>query len=293
MVRFWRSVVLAIVLTVLSQGAAVAFAAVPVVAAESTYGVVAKAIGGEWVQVNSIIRNPNTDPHGFEATPAVARDVAHARLVVMNGLGYDAWMQKMLAADPVAGRRTVVAADAASGRVLPDRNPHIFYDAPAMLLVAERIAFELAQCDPAHAAVFTENLATFRQAIAAFNRRVEALRQTTPGLVAAATEPVYGYMFHALGWRNEGSAFQIAEMNDTEPSPAAVARFDDQLRAGNVKLLVYNDQVSSAVTRRLLAVAHGAGVPTVGVAEFVPPGLDYVKWQNQTLDAVEHALGRK
>ena len=87
-------------------------APIPVVAAESTYGVIAQAIGGPYVRVTSIIRNPNVDPHQFEASPATARTVAQAAIVVMNGLGYDDWMRKLLAANPANDALTLVGPPA-------------------------------------------------------------------------------------------------------------------------------------------------------------------------------------
>ncbi len=274
-------------------GLQAAQAAVPVVAAESTYGVVVKAIGGDQVAVRSIIENPNVDPHSFEASPQVAREVAGAKLVVMNGLGYDAWMDHLLAASPSKDRQVIVAAKVAPQRVMADRNPHLFYDPQAMLAVATRIAAVLSAADPTHKTLFERNLSAFRADIDRFQQRVAALAKAFPGLRVTATEPVYGYMLRDLGWKSLNNKFQVAVMNDAEPSPSEVAKFEDELRKRQVRLLIYNQQVSEVITQRMRAIAAKAGVPTVGVAEFVPPGLDYIAWQNQTLDAVERALGRK
>lgn len=294
----WRWVVARVGAVVLGLGLGLlglqaARAAVPVVAAESTYGVVVKAIGGDQVVVRSIIENPNVDPHSFEASPQVAKEVAGARLVVMNGLGYDAWMDHLLAASPSKGRQVIVAAKVAPGQVMADRNPHLFYDPQAMLAVATRIAAALSAVDPAHKGLFDRNLGTFRADIERFQQRVAALAKALPGLKVTATEPVYGYMLRDLGWKSLNNKFQVAVMNDAEPSPAEVAKFEDELRQRQVRLLIYNQQVSEVITERMRRIAAGAGVPAVGVAEFVPPGLDYIAWQNQTLDAVERALGRK
>ena len=281
---------LSLVLAAVLGGSSPAIAGVKVVAAESTYGVVVQAIGGSEVEVNSIIRNPDVDPHDFEATPGVARDVAQARVVVMNGLGYDGWMEKLLKANPVSDRAVVTAADLDPARVLPDRNPHIFYDAPVMLRVARQVADVLSEMEPSHAPEFKRNLERFTAQIGQFDRRVALLRQQTHGVHVAATAPVYGYMLAALDWHNANMAFQTALMNGTEPSPADVARFEDSIRQHRVMLLIHNEQVESPVSRRLIDLAHQSGVPTVAVAEFVPPGMDYIAWQNHTLDAVEKAL---
>ena len=59
------------------------------VAAENFYGGVARQIGGDRVAVVSILNNPDQDPHLFEITPTVVREVAAAQVVVLNGAGYD------------------------------------------------------------------------------------------------------------------------------------------------------------------------------------------------------------
>src|SRR6266571_3655461 len=71
-----------------------------VVAAENFWGSIAAQLGGDKVTVKSIISNPDTDPHDYEPTPADGRAVASARYAVINGIGYDAWADKLLAANP-------------------------------------------------------------------------------------------------------------------------------------------------------------------------------------------------
>ena len=79
----------------------------PVVAAENFYGDLLAQIGGDRVHVTSILSNPNADPHEYESSVRDATAIAQARLVVLNGIGYDSWMQKLLAASPRRGRQVV------------------------------------------------------------------------------------------------------------------------------------------------------------------------------------------
>jgi zinc/manganese transport system substrate-binding protein len=267
-------------------------APISIVAAESTYGVIAQAIGGDKVAVDSIIRNPNVDPHSFEATPAVARKVARARIVLLNGLGYDDWMDKLLAANPAPHREVIVAAQLDPALILPDKNPHVFYDPRVARLVAQRLAAVLQRIAPTDAALFARNLQAFEADLDRVTQAQAALRKGYPGLKVTATEPVVGYLLRQLGWTSLGEKFQFDVMNDTEPSPAEVARYEDRLRQRKVALLFYNRQVDDPLTNRLRALARTSGVPVVGVDEFVPPGMGYVQWQLQTVRAIEQALGK-
>ena len=264
---------------------------ISVVAAESTYGVIAQEIGGAQVKVDSIIHNPNVDPHSFEATPAVARQVAKAQIVLFNGIGYDDWMSKMLAANPSPHRQVIVAADLDRALILPDHNPHVFYDPLVVVKVAEKLTQLLQQADPAHRQTFAGHLQRFKVQLARLTDAQAALAKRHPRLKVTATEPVVGYLLRQLGWVSLGEKFQFDVMNDTEPSPAEVARYEDNLRQHNVALLFYNRQVTDPLTDRLRALARASGVPVVGVDEFVPPNTSYAQWQMQTLAAIEHALG--
>ena len=81
------------------------------IGAENEYASVLGQIGGRYVHVSSILNNPNTDPHTFEASPQVAQEVSAATLIVQNGLGYDSWINKMESASPNSKRKVIVAQE--------------------------------------------------------------------------------------------------------------------------------------------------------------------------------------
>ena len=268
-------------------------APVPVVAAESTYGTIAQAIGGPYVRVNSIIQNPNVDPHQFEASPQTARAVAQAAVVIMNGLGYDDWMRRMLAANPRPGRVVMIAAQLGAAIVMPNKNPHLFYDPRVGLLVAQRLARQLEALDPAHATDFRRNLQVFAQSLQPVDAAIAQLRARHPRLAVTATEPLFDYMLGLLGWKSLGETFQLNVMNGTEPTPGVVARYEDILRHRRVALLIYNRQVSDPLTQRMRDIARANGIPTVGLDEFAPPGAGYAQWLLASLRNVQLALHKE
>src|SRR5471032_2157262 len=130
-----------------------------VVTAENFYGDIARQIGGDAVEVASIMNNPDQDPHLFETTPGVVRQIADARVVIVNGADYDPWMEKLLAAAPRPGRIVVNAAKL-TGKKAGD-NPHLWYDPGTMPAVAKALAAALAAADPAHKTDYEARLATF------------------------------------------------------------------------------------------------------------------------------------
>ena len=264
---------------------------VPVVAAENFYGDLASQIGGSHVAVKSIMSNPDQDPHLFETSPSTARELSAARVVVYNGAAYDAWMDKLLSASPRPARVTIEAASLVGKK--PGDNPHLWYLPATMPATAKAVADAIKQADPSSQADIDRQLASFIASLAPINAKIAAMRAKYQGLPVTATEPVFGYMADAIGLDMRNMHFQIAVMNDTEPSASDLAAFQQDLSERRVKVLLYNGQVSDETTRKMLAIAKQSGVPVVGVTETEPNGMNYQRWMLHQLDALDAALSSK
>jgi zinc/manganese transport system substrate-binding protein len=267
-----------------------AMAAEPVhiVAAENFYGDVAKQIGGPSVKVTSILSNPDQDPHLFEASPSVARNLSGAQIVIYNGVDYDPWMADLLKASKAPDRKAIVVADLI-GKKSGD-NPHIWYDPATMVAAARAIEDALGAADPGNKAEYEKRLTAFEGSIKPIQDKIDALRKRSVGVSVTATEPVFGYMFEALGMEVRNRDFQLAVMNDTEPSPSQIAAFEDDLKNHKVKLFVYNSQATDPLAERMLKLAKASNIPVVGANETEPPGSNYQAWMTKELVAVDKAL---
>jgi zinc/manganese transport system substrate-binding protein len=266
-------------------------AEIVVVAAENFYGDVAKQIGGEQVAVVSIISNPDQDPHLFETSPSVVRRIRASRIVVYNGLGYDAWMERLLTGVPQTELR-VISVGALMGRKSGD-NPHLWYDPATMPAVAQALADALAAIDPSHKADYVERLQSFRASLRPLADKIAAIRSKYAGVSVTASEPVFGYMAEALHLTMLNQRLQLAIMNDTEPSARDVAAFQGDLKTRKVRVLFYNKQALSNVVKHLVELARVSNVPIVGVTETAPPGMSYQDWMLMQLDETEKALAAK
>jgi zinc/manganese transport system substrate-binding protein len=275
-------------MAVMSALPAWAASPVTIVAAENFYGDVAKQIGGTNVKVSSILSNPDQDPHLFEASPSVARGISGARIVVYSGIDYDPWMEKLLSASKSADRKEIVVADLI-GKKTGD-NPHIWYDPATMLAFAQALTDALVADDPANKDGYEKRLASFQASIKPIGDKIATLKQRLAGTPVTATEPVFGYMFAALGMQVRNEPFQLAVMNSTEPSASDVAAFENDLKNHQVKLLVYNSQASDPLAERMQKLAKASKVPVVGANETEPPGKTYQAWMTGELDAVDKAL---
>jgi zinc/manganese transport system substrate-binding protein len=261
---------------------------IALVAAENFYGDVARQIGGDRVAVSSIMSNPDQDPHLFEVSPSIARQLAGAQIVVYNGADYDPWMVKLLAASPRTGRVVIVAADLVHKKA--GDNPHLWYDPATMPAVAGAVAAALAKADPTHADEYDARLKTFLASLAPINEKIAALRAKFAGVAVTATEPVFGYMADALKLKMRNERLQLAIMNDTEPSARDVAAFERDLKSHKVRVLFYNKQASNKLVQHLVDVARAANIPVVGVTETCPADVTFQDWMQGQLDATDHAL---
>ena len=261
---------------------------IAVVAAENFYGDITRQVGGDRVAVVSIMSNPAQDPHLFETTPATVRHIVKAQIVIINGANYDPWIEKLLSATPRAGR-VVIAAAALTGRKAGD-NPHLWYDPRTMPAVATAIADALTKADAAHASDYVARLKTTLAGLERVTARVAQLKAKHAGTAVTATEPVFGPMADALGLTMRNQRFQLAMMNDTEPSARDLAAFERDLRDRAVKVLIYNSQVSEKLTERLRDIAIKSKVPVVGVTETMPADTSFQDWVLGELDAIDKAL---
>jgi zinc/manganese transport system substrate-binding protein len=249
------------------------------VGAENEYADVIGQVGGEYVQASAIMSNPNTDPHEFEASPAVAREVGAARLVVQNGIGYDAFMSTVESAAPSGARKVI---DVQRLLNLPDStpNPHLWYEPATMPKVAAAIAADLSAIQPAHAAYFTANARAFIASLGPWQHAIAAFRKAYPGVPVATTEPVADYLLAAVGADNLTPwAFQADIMNGVDPSPQVLAAEKALFSSRKVRVLLYNNQVTDPLTESLITLADQNHIPVVGVYETMPvPGYDYQTW---------------
>jgi zinc/manganese transport system substrate-binding protein len=262
-----------------------------VVASTNVYGDIARQIAGSHAAVTSVLTDPNADPHLFEPGTANGLAVAHARVVIQNGLGYDAFMSRLESSAP-SSSRTVVTISDVLGVHGHDANPHLWYDVPELPKIAGAIEQALAGADPAHAVAYRNGLRAFVTSLAPLQAAVARIRATHAGAPVAYTEPVPGYLVEAAGLRNlSPSSFTVPIEEGSEPSASAVSAMTALATAHRIKVLFYNNQAVSPITQRVRAAAKTAGVPVVGVAETVPAGLTFQAWQLKQVRELLQALG--
>lgn len=261
-----------------------------VVGTENFYADLLAQIGGAHVKASSILNDPNADPHSYEASPQNAALVADAKLVILNGIGYDDFMRKLIDASP-RPERIVIDVQEVLG-VPDDVNVHVWYDPKTMPKVAEAASAALAKLDPANASEYAAKKDAYVASLRALTERIAQLKAKYAGTPIAFTEDVAGYLTDAIGLDlRTPEGFMKAIEQGTDPAPADVAAERDLISGKKVRVLVYNSQVSSPITQQIHDLAARSGVPIVGVAETIPPAFHtFQEWQLAQLDQLEKAL---
>ncbi len=259
-----------------------------VVAAESAYADIARQVAGPAATVTAILKNPATDPHDYEPSPSAARAVADAGVVIENGIGYDPWMDRLLAASATPRRQVIVVADLLH-RTAGD-NAHLWYDPQAMPRLVRSLCNALAARDPAQRTQLATRSASVLASLSSLQARIDRLRARFAGTQVAATEPVLGPMINALGLQDRHERFEVSVMNGTEPRASDVAALEDDLRAHRIHALIVNAQASDPAAARLSAVARAERIPVVAVTETLPAGMTYQQWMQAELTSLETAL---
>lgn len=264
--------------------------AISVIAGENFWGSIALQLGGSHVSVQSVVSDPNADPHEYESSANDARAFADAGLVILNGAGNDEWGRKLLDANPASGRHVLTVADLLGKKV--GDNPHFWYSPDYVVRVADAITAQYRSIDSADASYFDQRRAEFTTALQPYTDEIGKIRLNYAGTPVGATESIFVYLAGALGLNLTTPAeFMNAVAEGNDPPVSAVVEFQDQISANQIKVLVYNVQTTTAVTTTVKALAASHHIPSVGVSEtLLPANLTFQEWQLKQLTSLEAAL---
>lgn len=281
------------------------FDGVSIVASTNVWGDVARWVGGDLVQVTSIIDSFNQDPHSYEASARDQLAVNDADLVVANGGGYDPFIDTLAAA---AGVKYVLyayvpedlqAQDEAATDADPDGhnhdhaagNEHVWYDFHVVADFATRISAELSIIDPENKMQFETNLSLFLDQIEALEEQVTVLSAAIGGKTVISSEPVAQYLLDELELEDlTPESFSQAIEEEMDVSPKDLLEVETLIESGKVNLFVLNPQTSSAQIAKIGMLAQDNGINTVALSELLPEGQRFFEWMESNILAIELAL---
>lgn len=260
---------------------------IEVAASVNQWGTVAKALGGDNVNVTSIINSTNVDAHDYEPTTSDIAKLQKAQVIIVNGAGYDAWAVK---AAQTANAIIVNAAEI--GGVNDGENPHVWFSADVRKAVAQAITEAYEQADAAKKNDFDKMNDRWTAEENNVESKIAEVKQKTDGLAYAATESVASYLAEDMGLADATpSGYARATANESEPTPTDIKQFTDALKAGEIKLLVVNTQEESELTGKITDAAKSVEVPMVELTEQMPEQYDSLTaWMEGLVDAFSQAI---
>jgi zinc/manganese transport system substrate-binding protein len=262
-----------------------------VVAAESFWGSIATQLGGDRVTVTNVIKNPDTDPHDYEPSPADGRVVASAKLVITNGAGYDPWAGKLLQANPNGDRQTLDVGDLVG--VKQGGNPHLWYNPAYVSAAIDAITAGLKKADPQGGGYFDQQHAAYTQkSLQRYDQLRNEIKQKYAGVPVGATESIFAYLAQSLGLQlvtPPGYMNAISEGSD--PSAQDKATFDRQIQGAQIKVLVFNQQNSTPDVQAVVNEAKAKNIPVVPITETPEPAnASFQDWQSTQLQHLDQSL---
>jgi zinc/manganese transport system substrate-binding protein len=295
---------------------------VQVVASTNVYGQIVEEIGGDLVDVTSIVASGSQDPHSFEPSAQDQLVISRADLIVENGGGYDAFVDALIESAGVDVPVITAAEyshdwpenaghDEAESEAPTDEhaeeedhdhaghdhiegfNEHVWYDPHTIEHVAEAIAEELTTVLPDDADTIATNLATFTEGVAGVEDALAQIEATDAGASVFATEPVPGYFIAAAGLSDvTPEAFSEAVEEGQDVPPTTLLEALGLLESGDVRLVITNTQTGGAETTQVVEDAEERGIPVLEFAETLPEGQTYLSWMDENAAALADALAR-
>jgi zinc/manganese transport system substrate-binding protein len=275
-----------------TTGASDGTGVINVVAAENFWGSLAEQLGGSHVKVSSIINNPDADPHDYEPTAEDGRAIAAAKLVIINGVGYDAWATKLADANPSSSRSTLAVGDLVGAK--DGDNPHRWYNPDDVRKVIDQITAEYKKIDPANTSFFdSQHTTVVNTNLKAYFDTISQIKTSYAGTPVGASESIFAMLSPALGLNLlTPPSFLTAISEGSDPTAADKATIDAQLKTKQTKVYVYNSQNATPDVQAQVDEAKAAGIPVTTITETPPAGASFQDWQVAQLTALKQALAQ-
>jgi zinc/manganese transport system substrate-binding protein len=264
-----------------------------VVAAENFWGSIAGQLGGSKVSVQSIIVNPDTDPHSYEPTASDGVVLAKSRMAVVNGIGYDAWASKLIDANPSSSRVVLTVGDLLG--LKQGDNPHQWYSPSSVQRVIGQIVADYKRLDPIDSAYFDKQHTRFEtQGLAEYNQLIAEIRARYTGVPVGYSESIFQPLGEALGLRLlTPYSFAKAIAEGTDVSASDKQTVDAQAQQHLIKVWVYNSQNATPDVQRVNQLARAAAIPITTITETLSPAsASFEQWQVAELQSLDRALHR-
>jgi len=274
-----------------------------VVAGENFWGSLVTQLGGNRTVVLSIVTDPNSDPHEYEANVSDAEAIAAAQFVIVNGVGYDDWALQLIASADSSNQVVLNVGElngvSDTGGIVTG-NEHMWYNPVYVNRSVAAMYSILVSIQPSSRTYFQANYAALNVSLGQLYDRADAIRTAFAGTPVAATESIFVYLANYTGLDLVSPPeFMKAIAEGNDPPTQSVVTFQCQLQTGNVPVLVYNLQTVSPITSSMKSIAVANNASVVGISETIQPpsvhgvNITFQDWMGSEYLALYDALNAK
>ena len=266
-----------------------------VVASTNVWGDIAARIGGQYVQVTSLVTDPAVDPRSFRPGAQEQVAVSAAELIVENGGGYDDWMNSLVASNSSAALINAVDVSVLDQSAAPPGrgpiNSYIWFDLPAAGRVGQTIADRLSALRPSWAPYFQSAAAGFVADITRLTGKLADIRNQYAGTPIALADPVAQYLTEAAGLVDKAPPELGADIDQGRDVPDAVlADILALIDTDQVAAVIFNSQSTAPAIDRIVGTAADRDIPVAGISATLPAGKDYVGWVDDAIANLADAI---
>lgn len=241
-----------------------------VAATTNVYAGMAQVVLGNYGQVTTIIKG-NMDPHEFEPTTAVAKEIHTSNLVLANGLGYDNWVSKL------NGKKYIYVGSDIMHKKTGD-NEHVWYDTKTMAKTAVYLAKSFSQIQPKHRKAFYQNAKRYQATLKPINQTTDQIKKHSHHQPVAVSEPVFNYALAAMGYRVVDEHFAMAIEEGSDPSYSDIKDLQDKIKHHQISFFVVNTQSDSKIVQHMVKLCEEYHIPVIKVTETMPQNKTYQQW---------------
>jgi zinc/manganese transport system substrate-binding protein len=263
-----------------------------VVASFSILGDLVKNVGGDKVDVATLV-GPNGDVHVYTPAPSDAKKNADARLLVMNGLGLEGWLPRLV--QSAGSKATIVTA---SNGIAPlqlgsDADPHAWQSVANVRIYVANIRDALIAADPADAAVFRANAERYLGELNALDAEVRAAIAKIPPerRKVITTHNAFGYFAAAYGVT---FVAPVGVSTESEPSARDIATLIQQIKAAKIPAVFLENLGDDRLIRRIAAetgAKAGGTLYSDSLTDEKGPAPTYIALVRHNIKALTSALG--
>jgi ABC-type Zn uptake system ZnuABC Zn-binding protein ZnuA len=266
-----------------------------VLAVETFLADMAQNVAGERLEVESLMPI-GLDPHAFQPTPGDVAKIADSQVLVVNGAGFEEWLDETLA--NAGGERTVIEASAglqtrtpAAGEILDEaQDPHFWLDPLSAIRYVENIRDGLIEADPEGKAVYTQNAEAYKASLVDLDAWIRGQVEQIPAdrRLLVTNHESFGYFADRYGFEVVGTVLPSISTG-AAPSAEQMAALIETIRASGARAIFLEtgadqrlaDQIAQETGVRVITGLYSHSVTEPGGE--APTYIDMMKYNTQMI----------